>query len=140
MLNVTVLIGRLTADPELRYTVSGTAVSNFRLAVDRPFTNREGERETDFLDIVCWRKLAETVAANLNKGRLVAVKGRIQARNWETADGERRRTVEIVADEVRFLDWPKDRSGSSKAKSQKGQEIDDFEDLFEEDFEDEVPF
>lgn len=140
MLNVTVLIGRLTADPELRYTVSGIAVSNFRLAVDRSFTNREGERETDFLDIVCWRKLAEIVAANLNKGRLVAVKGMIQARNWETAEGERRRTVEIVADDVRFLDWPEDRSGSSRAKPQESKEIDDFEDLFEEDFEDEVPF
>ncbi len=142
MLNVAVLIGRLTADPELRYTVSGIAVVNFRLAVDRPFTNREGERDTDFLDIVCWRKLAETVAANLNKGRLVAVKGMVQARNWETAEGERRRTVEIVADEVRFLDWPSDRRGPSKGqdKSSKDADVGDFEDLFEEGFEDEVPF
>ncbi len=140
MLNVCVLIGRLTADPELRYTVNGIAVANFRLAVDRPFTNREGERETDFHDIVCWRKLAETVGANLNKGRLVAVKGMVQARNWETAEGERRRTVEIVADEVKFLDWPSDRSGSSRSKKTNDQGVDEFEDLFEEDFEDEVPF
>ena len=107
-MNVVVLTGRLTADPELRYTQGGNSVSNFRLAVDRPFTNREGDRETDFLDIVCWRKLAETVASNLTKGRLVAVKGMVQVRNWETTEGEKRRTVEVVADQVDFLDWPGD--------------------------------
>ncbi len=140
MLNVAVLIGRLTADPELRYTPNGIAVTNFRLAVDRPFTNREGERDTDFLDIVCWRKLAETVANNLNKGRLVAVKGMIQFREWENPEGERRSKVEINADEVRFLDWPGDRRGSQRSKSSDDSGIGDFEDLFEEDFEDEVPF
>jgi len=140
LLNVAVLIGRLTADPELRYTPNGIAVTNFRLAVDRPFTNREGERDTDFLDIVCWRKLAETVANNLNKGRLVAVKGMIQFREWENPEGERRSKVDINADEVRFLDWPGDRRGSQRSKSSDDSGIGDFEDLFEEDFEDEVPF
>lgn len=102
MLNVVVLIGRLVADPEAKYTQDGTAVTNFSLAVDRRF-NRD---ETDFFDVVCWRKLAETVAQNLRKGRLVAVQGRLQQDRWETQEGQKRSKVVIVADEVRFLDWP----------------------------------
>ncbi|GAB6877401.1 single-stranded DNA-binding protein [Thermaerobacter litoralis] len=104
MLNVVVLIGRLVRDPELRYTPSGVAVGRFTVAVDRPFTNQQGERETDFIDIVVWRKLAETCANHLSKGRLVAVRGRLQVRSYETQDGQRRRAAEVVADDVRFLD------------------------------------
>jgi len=110
MLNRVILIGRLTADPQLRYTQSGIAVGNFRLAVDRPFTNQQGERETDFIDIVVWRRLAETCANNLGKGRLVAVEGRLQIRYYEAQDGGRRQAAEVVADNVRFLDWPADRN------------------------------
>src|SRR5690606_3973455 len=110
MLNRIVLIGRLVADPQLRYTQTGTAVANFRIAVDRPFTNQQGERETDFIDIVAWRKLAETVANNLNKGRLVGVDGRLQVREYEY-EGQRRRQAEVVADNVEFLDWPSDGGG-----------------------------
>ncbi len=108
MLNRIVLIGRLTRDPELRYTPSGVAVASFSLAVDRPFANQQGERETDFIDIVVWRKLAETVSGHLQKGRLVAVQGRLQIRSYETQDGQRRKAAEVVADDVRFLDKPRD--------------------------------
>ncbi|HKM39921.1 MAG TPA: single-stranded DNA-binding protein [bacterium] len=110
MLNKVILIGRLTHDPELRYTASGIPVGRFSLAVDRPFTNQQGERETDFIDIVVWRKLAEVCANNLGKGRLVAVEGRLQLRSYETQDGQKRRVAEVVAENVRFLDWPRDRS------------------------------
>ncbi|MGI6129098.1 MAG: single-stranded DNA-binding protein [bacterium] len=113
MLNKIILIGRLTRDPELRYTASGIPVAHFSLAVDRPFTNQQGERETDFIDIVVWRKLAEVCTNNLGKGRLVAVEGRLQIRSYETQDGQKRRVAEVVAENVRFLDWPKDRSGTS---------------------------
>lgn len=107
MLNRIVLIGRLTADPQLRYTQSGTPVATFRLAVDRARANPQGEREADFIDIVTWQKLAETCANNLNKGRLIAVDGRLQVREYEY-EGQRRRAAEVVAENVRFLDWPKD--------------------------------
>ncbi len=136
MLNVVVLIGRLAADPEPRYTVDGTAVTNFRIAVQRPFTNREGEREADFLDVVCWRKLAETVAQNLRKGRLVAVRGRVQTRSWETQDGDRRWKTEIVAEDVRFLDWPDD----DRPRKRRDTKDDDLLDDFLDDDDADVPF
>lgn len=104
MLNRIVLIGRLTRDPELRYVPSGHPVASFTLAVDRSFANQQGERETDFIDIVAWRKLAEQVSQHLSKGRLVAVEGRLQIRSYETQDGQKRRVAEVVADGVRFLD------------------------------------
>jgi len=128
MLNRIVLIGRLVADPQLRYTQSGTAVANFRIAVDRPFPNQQGERETDFIDVVAWRKLAETIANNLNKGRLVGVDGRLQVREYEH-EGQRRRTAEVVADSVEFLDWPSNSQGGSGARRLQPEEpgpIDDF--------------
>ena len=107
MLNVVVLIGRLVRDPELRYTPAGIPVATFPLAVDRPFTNQAGEREADFIDIVTWRKTAENCANHLSKGRLVAVRGRLQVRSYETQDGQRRRVAEVVADDVKFLDAPR---------------------------------
>ncbi len=110
MLNRIVLIGRLTRDPELRYTPNGIAVANFSLAVDRSYTNQQGERETDFINIVVWRKLAETCANYLGKGRLVAVDGSLQVRSYETQEGQRRTVAEVVAENVRFLDKPKDAS------------------------------
>ncbi len=108
MLNTVILIGRLVRDPELRYTPAGVAVGSFTIAVDRPFTNQQGEREADFIDIVLWRKLAETCASHLGKGRLVAVEGRLQVRSYETQDGQRRRVAEVVANNVRFLDRPRE--------------------------------
>jgi single-strand DNA-binding protein len=104
VLNRIVLIGRLTRDPELRYVPSGHPVVSFTLAVDRSFANQQGERETDFIDIVAWRKLAEQVSQHLSKGRLVAVEGRLQIRSYETQDGQKRKVAEVVADGVRFLD------------------------------------
>lgn len=104
MMNLVVLIGRLTRDPEMRYTPQGVAVTRFTLAVDRPVANAQGEREADFIDVVAWRKLAETVANHLHKGRLVAVRGRLHIQSWEGQDGQRRRRAEVVADDVRFLD------------------------------------
>ena len=106
MLNNVVLIGRLARDPEMRYTPQGKPVGGFTLAVDRPFTNQQGEREADFLDVVVWGKLAETCANHLSKGRLVAVSGRIQTRTWTAKDGSKRKAVEVVAEQVRFLDRP----------------------------------
>ncbi|NMB39285.1 MAG: single-stranded DNA-binding protein, partial [Firmicutes bacterium] len=106
MLNTVILIGRLVADPQLRYTQNGIAVTSFTLAVNRPYTSQSGEREADFIDIVTWRKLAETCANHLNKGRLVAVQGRLQVRSYDDREGIRRKAAEIVADQVRFLDWP----------------------------------
>lgn len=103
MLNSVSLVGRLVADPELRYTPGGKAVANFRLAVERPFKNQQGEREADFLDIVVWGNQAETTANYCKKGKLVAVTGRIQTRNYEDRDGNKRKAVEVVADAVRFL-------------------------------------
>jgi single-strand DNA-binding protein len=115
VLNRIVLIGRLTRDPELRYTPSGVAVASFGLAVDRPFSNQAGERETDFIDIVVWRKLAETVSGHLQKGRLVAVQGRLQIRSYETQDGQKRKAAEVVADDVRFLDRPRDAAPGAES-------------------------
>lgn len=113
MLNTVILIGRLTHDPELRYTPQGIPTASFTLAVDRPFTNAQGQRETDFIDIVTWRKTAETVGNHLTKGRLVAVEGRLQIRSYEAQDGSKRKVAEVIAENVRFLDRPKDTSATA---------------------------
>ena len=105
MLNRVILIGRLTKDPELRYTPSGVAVTQFTLACDRPFSSGEGkEKEADFIPVVTWRQLAETCANYLKKGRLTAVEGRIQVRNYENNEGKRVYVTEVIADNVRFLE------------------------------------
>lgn len=112
MLNRVILIGRLTRDPELRYTPAGVAVTQFTLAVDRPFTAQGGEREADFIPVVTWRQLAETCANYLRKGRLTAVEGRIQVRNYENNEGKRVYVTEVIADNVRFLESAnRDNSG-----------------------------
>ena len=105
MLNKVVLIGRLTKDPDLEYTQSGLAVTKFILAVDRGFTGQDGEKKADFVPIVVWRAQAEASAKYLTKGRLVAVAGRIQTGHYEADDGTRRYTTDVVADDVRFLEW-----------------------------------
>ena len=103
MLNRVVLIGRLTKDPELRYTPNGRAVAGFTLAVDRPFKNQQGEREADFISIVVWGPQAESCANYLSKGKLAAVDGRLQIRTFDGQDGQRRWVTEVVAENVRFL-------------------------------------
>ncbi|HEX3011880.1 MAG TPA: single-stranded DNA-binding protein [Syntrophomonadaceae bacterium] len=123
MLNRVILIGRLTRDPELRYTPSGAAVCNFTLAVNRKF-NKD---ETDFIDIVVWQKLAENCANYLGKGRLAAVEGRLQIRTYETQDGQKRKVAEVVADDVRFLD--KGGTGSVQRESHPAAKTDDWSDL-----------
>jgi single-strand DNA-binding protein len=113
MLNRVVLIGRLTADPELRYTPSGVPVASFRLAVDRQFKTQGGERETDFINIVAWRKSAEFAANYLGKGRLVCVEGRLQIRQWTTQDGQKRSTAEVVSDNIQGLDRPREQGATA---------------------------
>jgi len=113
MYNRIILIGRLTRDPELRYVPSGAPVASFTLAVDRPFKDQQGNRETDFIDIVAWRKLAEQVSQYMSKGRMVAVEGRLQIRSYETQDGQKRKVAEVVADGIRFLD--RSRASASEA-------------------------
>lgn len=103
-MNRIVLVGRLTHDPELRVTQNGVSVAKFTVAVDRPFAGQSGERETDFIDVVVWRRQAETVGTYMKKGRLVAVEGRLQVRSYQAADGQRRRAWEVVGDRVEFLD------------------------------------
>jgi len=107
MLNRVILIGRLTKDPELRYTPNGVAVAKFTLAVDRRQA-KDREKETDFIDIVVWQKQAETCANYIGKGRLVAVEGRLQIRSYDDNQGVRRKAAEVVAENVRFLDRAKE--------------------------------
>jgi len=114
VLNKVILIGRLGKDPELRYTPNGVAVCNFSLAVERSFKNQNGEREVDWIDIVVWRKQAENCANYLGKGRLVAVEGRLQIRSYETNEGQKRRVAEVVANNVRFLEYSDDAPGNKK--------------------------
>jgi len=121
VLNRIILIGRLTRDPELRYVPSGQPVASFTLAVDRPFTNQQGERQTDFIDIVAWRRLAEQVTQHLAKGRLVAVEGRLQIRSYETQDGQKRKAAEVVADAVRFLDRKTGAGPAAGVESREGE-------------------
>lgn len=118
MLNRVILIGRLTQDPELRYTNSGTAVASFRLAVDRMRTNQAGERETDFINIVVWQKQAELCAQYLHKGRLAAVDGRLQIRNYENREAQKVYVAEVVAESVRFLDRAESSPPSTPSASQ----------------------
>ncbi len=118
MLNRSILIGRLTKDPELRYTPAGVAVTQFTLAVERPFQT-DGKKEADFINIVVWRQLAETCANYLRKGRLTAVEGRIQVRNYDNNEGRKVYITEVIADNVRFLESSK---SDDKPNTQKPQD------------------
>ena len=112
MLNRIILMGRLTRDPELRRTQNGTAVTSFSLAVDRDFKSQSGEKETDFIDIVAWRNTAEFVSKYFAKGRMAVVEGRLQIRDWTDRDGGKRRSAEVVADNVYFGDSRRDSAPS----------------------------
>ncbi|MEK3937277.1 single-stranded DNA-binding protein [Sporosarcina sp. FSL W7-1349] len=113
MINRVVLVGRLTKDPELRYTQTGIAVVRFTLAVNRAFQNQSGEREADFINCVAWRKQAENIANFLKKGSLVGVDGRIQTGSFEGQDGKRVYTTEVVADSTQFLE-PRNASANTE--------------------------
>lgn len=119
MLNRVVLVGRLTKDPTLKYTPNGVAVANFTLAVNRPFSNQQGEREADFINCVIWRKPAENVANFLKKGSLAGVDGRVQTRSYENSEGKRVFVTEVVAESVQFLE-PKGSKGQSDTSDQGG--------------------
>ena len=111
MLNRIIIMGRLTRDPELRHTQTGTAVASFTLAVDRDFKDKStGERSTDFIDVVAWRQTGEFVSRYFTKGRMAVVEGRLQIRDWTDKDGKRR-SAEIVADNVYFGDSKRDGDG-----------------------------
>ena len=118
MLNHIVIMGRLTRDPELRRTSSGVAVASFTVAVDRDFGGREGgERETDFIDCVAWRQTGEFVSKYFTKGRMAVVSGRLQIRNWNDKEGNKRRSAEVVADNVYFGDSKRDGEAAPAANN-----------------------
>ena len=120
MLNHIVIMGRLTRDPELRRTQTGTAVSSFKLAVDRDFKDKQtGERATDYIDCVAWRTTGEFVSKYFTKGRMAVVEGRLQIRDWTDKEGNKRRSAEVVADSVYFGD-SKREGGSGGQESYSG--------------------
>jgi len=133
VLNQIIVIGRLTRDPEIRYTPQGVAVASFTVAVDRDFKNAAGDRDTDFIDCVVWRKVAETVVKGTMKGSLVAVEGRLQIRSYEAQDGSKRRAAEVVGDNVRFLDFKKKDADDKGAMVPAGA-------MGEDDLPDDLPF
>ena len=114
-MNKVILIGRLTRDPELRYTSSNVATATFSIAVDRTFTNQNGDREADFINIVVWRKQAENCKNYLTKGSQVAIDGRIQTRNYDDKDGKKVYVTEVVADNVQFLGGKGSNGGAQAA-------------------------
>ena len=116
MLNHITIMGRLVRDPELRRTGSGVAVTSFTLAVDRDFSPKDGsERETDFIDCVAWRQTGEFVSKYFTKGRMAVVAGRLQIRSWTDKDGNKRRTAEVIADNVYFGDSKREGEGAAPA-------------------------
>ena len=113
MLNHITIMGRLTRDPEMRRTGSGVAVTSFTIACDRDFSGKGSEKETDFIDVTAWRNTAEFVNSYFTKGRMAVVSGRLQIRSWTDKDGNKRRTAEVVADNVYFADSKKEESSGS---------------------------
>ncbi len=125
MLNKIFVMGRLTKNPELRRTGSGTPVASFTLAVDRDFKSQGGEKETDFIDIVAWRSTAEFVSKFFSKGRMAVVEGRLQIRDWTDKDGNKRKNAEIVADNVYFGDSKRDGQQDKPVAQQEFNEIEE---------------
>ena len=120
MLNKIVIQGRLTKDPELRRTQSGTAVASATVAVDRDFKNQDGSRDTDFISVVAWKGTGEMLAKYFSKGRMIVVEGRLQLRDWTDKDGNKRRTAEIVAGSVYFGDSKRDGGDMVQSEPQDG--------------------
>lgn len=117
-MNKVFLIGRLARDPELRYTGNNTPVTSFTIAVNRTFTNAAGEREADFINVVVWRRQAESVKNYLSQGSQVAVEGRIQVRNYDDQNGQKRYVTEVIADTVEFIGSKRDGSGNQASNIQ----------------------
>ena len=120
MLNKIIIMGRLVKDPELRRTQSGTAVTSFRIAVDRDFKSQDGSKQADFFDVVAWRATAEFVSKYFTKGRMAVVEGRLQSRDWTDKDGGKRVAIEIVADNIYFGDSKRDGAGEYGGASSYG--------------------
>ena len=140
-LNKIFLQGRLTRDPELRRTGSGTAVTSFSLACDRDFKSQSGEKETDFIEVVAWKNTAEFVSKYFSKGRMAVVEGRLQIRDWTDKAGNKRTTAEVVADNVYFADSKRSESNDNQKENfnaLSGRVSDDFAPISEEDGE--IPF
>jgi single-strand DNA-binding protein len=136
MLNNITIMGRLTRDPELRRTGSGTAVTSFTVAVDRDFKADNGEKETDFIDCVAWRQTGEFVSKYFTKGRMAVVSGRLQIRSWNDKDGNKRRTAEVVADNVYFGDSKSDGNDNrtlTSYASPASAPVSDYEQITDED-------
>jgi single-strand DNA-binding protein len=134
MLNKVFIMGRLTRDPELRRTQTGTPVASFSLAVDRDFKDKAtGERTTDFIDVVSWRNTAEFVSRYFTKGRMAVVEGRLQMRDWTDKDGNKRRSAEVVADQVYFGDAGKKDDAPTTFGGMSYQNNDDFQELPDDD-------
>lgn len=121
MINTVVLVGRLTKDPELKYTQSGIAVTRFTLAVNRTYTNQQGQREADFVNCVAWRKQADNIANHLRKGSLAGIEGRIQTRNFEGKDGNRVFMTEILANSIQFLEPKNSNRGNTSQTTEQDQ-------------------
>ena len=140
MLNKIFIMGRLTRDPELRRTQNGTAVTSFTLAVDRDFKNADGTKETDFIDCVVWRQTAEFVSKYFTKGRMAVVEGRLQIRDWQDKDGNKRRNAGVIADNVYFGDSRSDNAPGSyqAAKASVNVDAEDFAEV--EDDDSDLPF
>ena len=134
MLNKVFIMGRLTSDPELRRTRTGTPVASFSLAVDRDFKDKQtGEKATDFIDVVAWRNTAEFVSRYFTKGRMAVVEGRLQMRDWTDKDGNKRRSAEVVADQVYFGDAGKKDDAPTTFGSMSYPNNDDFQELPDDD-------
>lgn len=121
MINRVILVGRLTKDPEYRQTPNGVSVATFALAVNRPFTNSQGEREADFINVVVFRRQADNVNNYLSKGSLAGVDGRVQSRNYENNEGRRVFVTEVVADNVQFMDSKSSNQQNNQPQQQRGQ-------------------
>lgn len=139
MLNIIVVMGRLTRDPELRRTQNGTAVTSFTLACDRDFKSADGTKETDFIDVVAWKSTAEMAAKYFTKGRMVAVKGRLQFRDWQDRDGNNRRSAEVIAESVFFAD-SKPSGAAVPASGGVNVTGPDLHELDEDEADDDLPF
>lgn len=134
MLNKVFIMGRLTRDPELRRTQSGTAVASFSLAVDRDFKDKQtGERATDFIDVVAWRSTAEHVSRHFSKGRMAVVVGSLQIRAWEDKEGNKRRTAEVIAESVYFGDSKREAESGGYAPHETSAGGDQFAELTDDD-------
>ena len=141
MLNKIIIMGRLTIDPELRRTGSGTAVTSFSMACDRDFKSQSGDKETDFIEVVAWKNTAEFVSKYFSKGRMAVVEGRLQIRDWTDKAGNKRTTAEVVADNVYFADSKRSESNENQKENfnaLSGRLSDDFVPISEEDGE--IPF